>query len=445
MIEKFFVPEEAMELVSGRIANYANWISIQSTALKDSMLQLINSVVTAIEIVLMVALLSYFDYLLSIIVFAIGSVIFLIPLIFEKCLEKLGAINWELKEGLYSKLQSILAGYSIFLLSARNFAVPEIVKKIFKQGNRKIVNNETKLETLYGLSSLWTWTLYITVDGITAFWIYKEFIPLAAIMIVTFFVGISIEHMSSITQNIIQIIKNKSLLRKIQPSSDTNSLLYNNEAEETKKLPPLTELSFVDVTLSYGKKIILHNLNLSFKNGKKYVVVAPSGTGKTSLILAIVGLLKPKKGAIYWNNKNYKTISIYELLNRVQVVLNNFPVQEVTLKENICFADHGDNNVVKKILKKLRLDESLLLNQKISSENVSTGQAQRVSIARAMLQTKNLLILDEALSNVDATTRLRIEEEFLKNEDITLINITHNHENLQKYDYVIDLTRFNCG
>lgn len=57
------------------------------------MLQLINSVVTAIEIVLMVALLSYFDYLLSIIVFAIGSVIFLIPLIFEKYLEKLGAIN----------------------------------------------------------------------------------------------------------------------------------------------------------------------------------------------------------------------------------------------------------------------------------------------------------------------------------------------------------------
>ena len=200
------------------------------------------------------------------------------------------------------------------------------------------------------------------------------------------------------------------------------------------------------------KKQILNNLNFKIKKGEKVAIVGPSGAGKTTLLNIILGLLQPDKGKILINGKH--TSNILNLMSKITgyvpqevFILDESVEKNITLDEKI---SQNDRKNIIKILKQVNLYE-LFKNNYRSLKNkigqsgirISGGQRQRLSLARALYQKKDIIIFDEATSSLDIETEKGIYNELSKfnNKQYTFIVITHRKENLKFFNKIIYLNR----
>lgn len=201
------------------------------------------------------------------------------------------------------------------------------------------------------------------------------------------------------------------------------------------------EIALKNLDFSYNKEPILENINLSCKENSITCLVGKSGSGKSTVAKLICGMLRDE-GSIYYNGKNHiKTDSIIE---NICMVDNNPFIFSNTLRYNLAFASPGvSDEELNEKLKVVGLYD-YFKNQKgldtvIESEgsNLSGGQKQRISIARTLLRKPKVLILDEAISNIDIES-----EEIILNilsklkSDMTIILITHRLRNTEIADYI---------
>ncbi|ERT58431.1 ABC transporter ATP-binding protein/permease [Peptoniphilus sp. BV3C26] len=202
------------------------------------------------------------------------------------------------------------------------------------------------------------------------------------------------------------------------------------------------EISFNNLNFSYDKEKILENLNLKFNKNQITCLVGKSGSGKSTIAKLICGMLKNKEDSIIYNGKtNIKSDSLIENI----CMIDNSPfIFSQSLKYNLLLANP--------LAKDEELEESLKIvglyeyfkNQKgldtlleSQGNNLSGGQKQRISIARAILRKPKVLILDEAISNIDIESEeiiLKVLSEMKKNMNIILI--THRLRNTENSDYI---------
>ena len=167
---------------------------------------------------------------------------------------------------------------------------------------------------------------------------------------------------------------------------------------------------------------IFSNLNLNLKKNSHSVITGPNGSGKSTLLGLIAGLYIPQSG----------NISIYS--NKIGYVGVNPLIVSGTLKENLIYGNRKEveDTQIHKLIEKFSLfeDEIVDLNKAISIKNLSSGQMQKISFIRALLNDVEVLILDESTSNLDKPTKDLIFDILLKN-NLTIINSTHNEEDFQ--------------
>ncbi|MBU5438594.1 metal ABC transporter ATP-binding protein [Tissierella sp. MSJ-40] len=199
-------------------------------------------------------------------------------------------------------------------------------------------------------------------------------------------------------------------------------------------------LSIKDLTLKYGKNEVLTNVSFQVQQGDYIGIVGPNGSGKTTFINAILGLKTPFKGEIEFNKDIVKQSSIGYLPQRSIRNDKLFPakVREVVAtgllaeKKEPKFYVQEDYNKVDKILEKLRIEE--LKNKKIG--DLSGGQQQRVLLARAMVASPKILILDEPTNALDSKTREELYDilKILNIEDkVTIMIVSHDLKTIGKY------------
>ena len=202
------------------------------------------------------------------------------------------------------------------------------------------------------------------------------------------------------------------------------------------------EINNLNFSHQDSDNIIFDNLNLIIKKNSYVSILGESGRGKSTLLDLIMGILNPKHGSIFYDNKN---ISDYQINHKklIGYVPQSIYLIDGSIKENIALGINEDEINIDRINNVLRItklfDHIYQLKDNIESNvgdngaKLSGGQIQRIGIARALYNDPEILILDEATSALDENTEENIIKEiFSKNLEKTVIFVTHR-KSIVKY------------
>ena len=236
----------------------------------------------------------------------------------------------------------------------------------------------------------------------------------------------------------------------ISQVSEAFNSLHDDIEEISEDKDPLSfqeKLKIINLNFKYPmRKITLDNLNFEIRKNEIVGIIGTTGSGKSTLIKIIMGLIQPDSGQIIIDNKELKNHK-NQWQKKIGYVPQNFYILDDTILENITFGEKKEINDFKKIekvLKQTSLDKFInSLPNKLetivgsNAKKISGGQAQRIALARALYRDPEILILDEATSSLDAKTENEIVEYIysLRNNK-TIIIVSHNEEILNKCDKV---------
>jgi ABC-type sugar transport system ATPase subunit len=191
------------------------------------------------------------------------------------------------------------------------------------------------------------------------------------------------------------------------------------------------DLQLKNLTIRYGSEAVIHDFNLKVRDGEMVSLLGPSGTGKTTLLKAVAGLIQPEKGEIIIDGQPVGDLPP-EKRNTVMVFQKTLLFPFMNVEQNVGFGlrMQGCNGVStrKRIEQILRLTELTGLGRRKVHE-LSGGQQQRVSLARALVLKPAVLLLDEPLSNLDANLRQQMREliqDIQSATRVTTLFVTHD-------------------
>ena len=346
---------------------------------------------------------------------------------------------------------------NILLDSNQNF-----YSKIFKKLNRQIRVRSSDVVFMTIIPRY-----LIESIGIIALSIFLYFLSKNAANIENTFsyIGVIAYGSQKLLPSINNIYSSYSDLYYAQESLEkTLKALYINEKQENEQNINIKEseklnfekIEFKNIFFKFDKDHdqILEDLNFSIKRGSKIGIIGPTGSGKSTLIDLIMGLIKPTKGEILINDKDLFNGSDNEFLYKWRSIISHVPqsifISDCSIEENIAL---GINQ--KLIKQNLLIDASkiselydFIMNAKYKFKmnvgekgaRLSGGQRQRLGIARAIYKMPKVLILDEATSALDNYT----EKKIIKNinnlsNDITLIMIAHRTSTLKYCDEIYEI------
>jgi len=237
--------------------------------------------------------------------------------------------------------------------------------------------------------------------------------------------------------------KSVSILEKIITEQEPN-----NQIIDCNKINFNNKISISNLSFSYDNKIVYDELNEQIFKNEIIGISGKSGSGKSTLALIIMGLLKPCKGVIKIDEYILGNTNT-DWLSKIGYVDQNTFIISDTLENNIAFAQDKetvDFDKVEDICKQVELsDLRKFLKEKKNSmlhefgADISTGQRQRIGIARAIYKNPELLIFDEATNALDSEIEKKILNMIIKNykRNKTIIFISHKKEIIQICDKVI--------
>ena len=207
------------------------------------------------------------------------------------------------------------------------------------------------------------------------------------------------------------------------------------------------EVTFKDVDFSYNKdKELIKDLNIAAKPGQRVAIVGPTGAGKTTIVNLLMNFYGVDKGTIFVDGQAIDSVQRDSLRKNFGMVLQDTWLFAGTVKENIAYGKEGATeeeiiNAAKAasahgFIKRLPNGYDTMITE--DGGNLSSGQKQLLTIARAMLSDPKILILDEATSNVDTMTEQRIQKAFLKMmEGRTSFIIAHRLSTIREADLIL--------
>ena len=206
-------------------------------------------------------------------------------------------------------------------------------------------------------------------------------------------------------------------------------------------------IQFEHVTKSYGKAIILKDLNFTIPDGQFVILIGPSGCGKTTTMKLINRLLEPDSGIISINGKDIRLQVKVELRRHIGYVIQQiglFP--NMTVAQNISVVPkllkYDKTRCAKIVQEMLKLVHMEDYADKYPSE-LSGGQQQRVAIGRALITRPSLILADEPTGNLDSQNSsevIALLKETSKKYEQTIIMITHNRSIAQTADRVLQVS-----
>ena len=196
------------------------------------------------------------------------------------------------------------------------------------------------------------------------------------------------------------------------------------------------KLKTSDLTAFRDGKSIVDNISLTVAEGEVFAIVGPSGAGKSSFLRLLNRLDEPTEGTVLIDGIDYKEIPPTELRRRVGFVPQESALCDGTVAENVTIGPRlrdqpVSDDTVGQLLSRVDLDG-------YASRDVSTlsgGEAQRVAIARTIINEPEVILLDEPTASLDADAEARVEElltDLITESDLTCILVTHDRDQARR-------------
>lgn len=242
-----------------------------------------------------------------------------------------------------------------------------------------------------------------------------------------------------------QIIYDRSSIDIIYEQFSKKKEIVNYLETEDFFKESLKSISIENLQFSYGPKEIIKNFSYKFHYGNYYLIKGASGSGKTTFLNLLMGIIKFKKGDIYFNDRRFDNFNNLSWFNLLSYVPQNITLLNNTLEENITFSfsKNFDKKKYEAALRQVNIYDELATRQNEIideySSNLSGGQVQRIGLARALYKDSKILLLDEPTSNLDAINEFKFLNivESLKKDRIIIMISHKNHENI-KFDDILN-------
>ena len=408
---KYFESRTVGEVLS-RITNDVDTLG---QGLNQSITQLITSVSTMIGVLVMMLSISPLMTLIAIVILPISMI--LISMVVKKSQKYfksqqayLGDINGQVEE--------VYSGH----LVVQAFNKQQASMDEFNKTNRKLYESAWKSQFLSGMMQpvmMFVGNLgYVAVAFVGALLAIQGTITIGDIQAF-------IQYVRNFTQPIQQIAQVMNMMQSMAAAAE-RVFEFLNEEEETDLAESKVSLEKVEgnvtfdhVQFGYNEdKIIIHDFSAKVLPGQKIAIVGPTGAGKTTMVKLLMRYYDVNSGAILVDGHNIKDVNRHDLRNEFGMVLQDTWLFKGTIMENIRYGRPGatDEEVIEaakaahahRFIQTLPGGYQMELNEEAT--NVSQGQKQLLTIARAILADNPILILDEATSSVDTRTEIRIQK-----------------------------------
>lgn len=352
---------------------------------------------------------------------------------------KLGELDGVVEE-IYSG-QSIIKTYN---------AKDETVEK-FEKVNHSLYNSGRKAQFLSGLMHPLMGCIgnfgYIVVCIVGAVLFFNGKISFGVISSFMIYIRLFTNPLSQIAQSMTSVQTAAAASERVFEFLEAEEV--SDESHKHVKLKDIKgDVEFKDVKFGYDKdKEIIHGFSASVKHGQKVAIVGPTGAGKTTIVNLLMRFYEMNGGDILVDGVSIKKMTRSQVRDIFSMVLQDTWLFEGTIRENLVYNKEGiTDEMLEKVCAACGLDHFIKtlphgFDTVLSDEtNVSVGQKQLLTIARAMLQNTPMLILDEATSNVDTRTEGIIQKAMDKlTEDRTSFVIAHRLSTIKNADLILVL------
>lgn len=226
----------------------------------------------------------------------------------------------------------------------------------------------------------------------------------------------------------------EDLLDEEEDNNNKSNFNFNNNIE------------FKNVAYSYDSYNIFENLSFNINKGDFVFVKGDSGVGKSTLFKILTKQINDYKGKVIVDNTNIKNLSVNDIRNNICFVSQNEIIFTDTILNNITLFKEATKKELEKVIRITGIDKFLkeknislnfLLEE--NGHNISGGERQRILLARALLQNKKILILDETTNGIDILSEENIVRKVKEEYDVTLILISHRYDNLKLFNRVFEI------
>ena len=426
------------------LGRFTSDVETVSNALQQSFLQIVNAVLT---IVLVMGMVLYLNFQLAIVVilsipvtyFGARSILKRSQPYFKEQAAILGRMNGYVQENLTGF--NVLKLYGREETSHKEFS--NITDDLQRVGFKASFISGLMMPALHVVSDL----TYLIVAVLGGLQVIAGRLTVGNMQAFVQYVWQVSQPIQNITQLAGQMQSAKSSLDRIFEILDETEEV---EGEELEILEPLTgQVTFKQVDFQYVEnKPLIRNFNLEVQPGEMVAIVGPTGAGKTTLINLLMRFYDVTAGAILVDGQDIRQLSRQDYRRQFGMVLQDAWLYEGTIKENLRFGnlDASDEEIIEAakaanvdhFIRTLPGGYNMEMNQE--SSNISLGQKQLLTIARALLANPKILILDEATSSVDTRLELLIQKAMKRlMKGRTSFVIAHRLSTIQEADKILVL------
>lgn len=397
------------------LSRITNDVDTLGQGLNQSITTIITSVATMIGVLIMMLSISFWMTLIALVILPISA--FLVSLVVKKSQkffktqqEYLGRINGQIEE--------TYGGH----LVVKSFNKEEDMIKKFNETNDILYKSAWKSQFFSGM--MHPVMMFVGNLGYASVALAGGFMAINGTITIGD-IQAFIQYVKNFTQPITQIAQVINQVQSMAAASERVFEFLSEEEEEQIAANPVKvdningAVEFKNVQFGYKKdQIIIHNFSAKVKPGQKIAIVGPTGAGKTTMVKLLMRFYDVNDGAILLDGHNIKDFNRRELRDAFGMVLQDTWLYKDTIMENIRYGrlDATDEEVIRAakaayanhFIETLPGGYQMELNEDAS--NVSQGQKQLLTIARAILANNPVLILDEATSSVDTRTEHQIQK-----------------------------------
>lgn len=398
-----------------------------------------------IVLLISISIMLYLSYTLTLMLFLILPAIYIVTVIFQK-----NILKFQRKVRDYNS--KIIRSYTeslSYIKTIKALGIEDKKKKEFKDYNEKY-RKYNLLSIL--ISAIFVPTvMFVASIGVGFAFNFSSISVMRNVMTYGAFLSF-LTYSFQIFEPFKMLAQIFTDLKSAQASAErVFQILYEEDEileEEESDLDFEGNIKFENVSFHYfdDDKLILKDFNFEIKNGESVAFIGSTGSGKSTIVNLICKFYNPTSGDIYLDGINYRNIDKTCLYNNLGYVLQQPQLFSISIKENIKFGnENATDEEILKVCNLLGIDEfiSKLPNgiDTVIGEtgyNISGGQKQLISFARALIKNPKLLVLDEATSSIDTETEKIIQnkmKDILKGK--TSIIVAHRLSTIKHCDKIV--------